>query len=146
MQKEANLKTGYLNPRVQRWLRFVLGGSINTAFTYAVYLAINLVLEYQLAYLLAYAIGVVFAYWFNAVAVFHVPLSWRGFFSYPIVYIIQYSVSALLLGALVEIVEMSESIGPLLVTIVMIPVTYVMSKLVLRWSSRLKSDQYSECA
>ena len=139
------MKNRMLNPRVQRWLRFILGGGINTAFTYTVYLAINIVLEYQLAYLLAYAIGIVFAYWFNAVAVFHIPLSWKGLFSYPVVYIIQYSVSALLLGVLVEIVEISELVGPLLVAIVMMPVTYAMSKSVLRWSSRLKSDQRSEC-
>lgn len=133
------------NPRAQRWLRFLLGGVVNTAFTYAVFLAINTVLEYQLAYLLAYAMGVVFAYWFNAVVVFCIPLSWKGLFSYPVVYVVQYLMSALLLGGLVEIIDIRESLAPLLVTTVMVPLTYVMSKLVLGWTNRPKIVGCSQC-
>ncbi len=122
--------------RTKRWLRFLLGGIVNTAFSYAVYLALNNVLAYQLSYFIAYALGVAFAYWFNAVVVFQVPLSWKGFFSYPIVYLIQYSISAFLLVSIVEIMGIVKSLAPLLVAIIMVPVTYVMSKLVLRWASR----------
>lgn len=127
-----------LSPRVQRWLRFIIGGGINTAFTYGAYLGMNLVLDYQLAFLIAYAIGVVFAYWFNAVVVFRVPLTWKGLFSYPLVYVIQYGASALLLAVLVEVAGVSEILGPLLVAIGMIPLTYVMSKLVLGWADHSK--------
>jgi len=127
-----------LNPRAQRWLRFILGGGANTAFTYGAYLAMNLVLEYQVAYLIAYAMGVVFAYWFNAVVVFRLPLTWKGFFSYPLVYVIQYGASALLLGVLVEVAGVSEILAPLAVTIGMVPLTYVMSKRVLGWTNRPK--------
>lgn len=127
-----------LNPRAQRWLRFILGGGANTAFTYGAYLAMNLVLEYQVAYFIAYAMGVVFAYWFNAVVVFRLPLTWKGFFSYPLVYVIQYGASALLLGVLVEVAGVSEILAPLAVTIGMVPLTYVMSKRVLGWTNRSK--------
>lgn len=125
---------GETEPRTQRWLRFLLGGGINTAFTYGVYLALNLVMGYQSAYLIAYSMGVVFSYWFNAVMVFRVPLSWKGCFSYPLVYIIQYGTSALLLGALVEVGSVSETLAPFVITIGMVPLTYVLSKLVLRVS------------
>lgn len=124
------------NPRVQRWLRFLVGGGINTAFTYGVYLTLNLVMGYQSAYLMAYSMGVVFAYWFNAVLVFRVPLSWKGFFSYPLVYLIQYGVSALLLGVLVEFGSVSTTLAPLAITIGMVPLTYVMSKLMLAYIAR----------
>jgi putative flippase GtrA len=123
------------DPRVQRWLRFLLGGGINTAFTYGLYIALNLVMGYQWAYLLAYALGVVFAYWFNAVMVFKVPLSWKGVVSYPLVYVIQYGASALLLGALVEMGPVNETLAPLIITVGMVPLTYVLSKLLLRTSS-----------
>lgn len=126
--------------KVKRWLRFLLGGGVNTVFTYAIYLALNTVLTYQLAYFIAYALGVVFAYWFNAVVVFRVPLSWKGFFSYPLVYVAQYVASAFLLGSLVEAVGIDEVLAPLVVTIIMVPLTYVMSKFVLEWANRLKSD------
>ncbi len=131
------MKSSAFGPRTQRWLRFILGGGVNTAFTYGVYIFVNLVLEYQWAYLIAYATGIVFSYWFNAVMVFRVPLTWKGFFAYPLVYIIQYGASALLLGVLIEVAEVHETLAPLAVTIGMVPLTYMMSKWVLRWTNRL---------
>lgn len=128
-----------LASRTERWFRFLVGGVANTAFTYALYLALNTVLAYQLAYFIAYALGIVFAYWFNTVMVFHVPLSWRGLISYPAVYVVQYLASAFILGGLVELADIDESLGPLVVAVVMVPVTYVMSKSVLEWASRPKT-------
>ncbi|MBT9173985.1 MAG: hypothetical protein DDT21_02396 [Syntrophomonadaceae bacterium] len=130
--------------RRKRWLRFLLGGGVNTAFTYALYLALNTILAYQLAYFIAYALGVVFAYWFNAAVVFRVPLSWKGLCSYPVVYLVHYLVSAFLLGGLVELAGIVESLAPLVVALVMVPVTYVMSKFVLEWTSHQKVDQLQE--
>jgi putative flippase GtrA len=116
-----------------QWLRFVLGGVINTGFSYLLYLALNLVLPYHYAYFLAYAVGIVFAYWFNSRFVFSVPLSWRGLFSYPLVYVLQYFVSALLLEILIARFSVSQRWAPLCVAAVMLPVTFVMSKIVLVW-------------
>lgn len=116
---------------VKRWLRFLLGGVVNTAFSYAIYILLNTVLVYQIAYLVSYTLGVIFSYWFNALFVFHVSLTWKGLFLYPSVYVIQYVISAFLLSALVEYAGVMESFAPLLVSIVMVPVTYVISKFVL---------------
>ncbi len=128
-----------IKSRVRRWLRFLLGGGINTAFTEGIYFVLNLTMNYQLAYLLAYALGVVFAYWFNAVLVFKVPLSWKGFFAYPLVYVLQYGSSALLLGVLVEFVNMNEKLAPLLIAVCMMPLTYTISRMVLNWSNKSNS-------
>lgn len=119
-------------PRAQRWLRFIVGGGVNTGFTYLVYLGMNIFLGYQVAYLIAYATGVIFSYWFNARVVFCVPLSWRGLFSYPIVYLVQYAFSAFLLGGLISFFNMREVVAPLVVAVAMIPFTYLISKLVLK--------------
>ena len=133
-----------IKQRARRWLRFLLGGGINTAFTYGIYFALNLTMNYQLAYLLAYALGVVFAYWFNAVFVFKVPLSWKGFFAYPLVYVLQYGSSALLLGVLVEFANMNEKFAPLLIAVCMLPFTYMLSRYVLSWSNKARffSDRH----
>jgi len=40
-------------PRSQRWLRFVVGGGINTAFTSLFYLGMHVFVSYQIAYLAA---------------------------------------------------------------------------------------------
>jgi putative flippase GtrA len=126
---------------MKRWLRFLAGGGINTAFTYAVYLGLNRVMPYQAAYFIAFALGIVFAYWFNAVVVFRVPLSWKGLFSYPVVYVVQYVASAFLLGGLVEVLGIKQSLAPLVVSVVMVPVTYVMSRFVIGWTSRTKTEK-----
>jgi putative flippase GtrA len=112
----------------QRWFRFIVGGGINTGFTYIAYICFNFFLNYQASYLIAYALGVVFSYWLNARFVFCVSVSWRGLFSYPIVYVVQYALSALILAGLVDQFKISESIAPLLVVGLTIPVTYIMSK------------------
>lgn len=115
--------------RTRRWLRFVMGGGVNTGATYLVYLGLNLLVSYQIAFFVAYAIGIAFAYWFNARFVFCTALSWRRFRSYPVLYLIQYASSALLLGGLIEFFDVKETVGPLLVAVLMIPVTYLMNKL-----------------
>lgn len=130
-------------PSSKRWLRYLLGGGVNTSFSYAAYLALNTIMTYQLAYFIAYALGIVFAYWFNARVVFRVPLSWKGLFSYPIVYVIQYLASAFLLGGLVEFMGIEETMAPLVVAIAMMPVTYMMSKLVLGWANPHKINHFS---
>jgi len=130
---------------MRRWLRFLFGGGINTAFTYCLYFALNLIMNYQLAYLLAYALGVVFAYWFNAVIVFKVTLSWKGFFAYPLVYVMQYCLSAFLLEVLVKVAHMDERLAPLLIVICMLPLTYMLSRYVLSWSNKASffSDRHA---
>ncbi len=121
---------------LERWGRFLVGGAINTGFSYVLYLLLALALPYQLAYLLAYAAGVVFSYWFNAVVVFRVPLSWKGFLAFPVVYAVQYIISAMLLGLLVELLHVPHKLAPLAVAACMVPLSYLISKVVLAWSAR----------
>lgn len=125
----------------QRRLRFLVGGATNTAFTYGMYLLLKLVLQYQIAYLIAYCCGVIFAYWFNAVYVFKVPLSWKGALSYPVVYVVQYGASAVLLELLVKLAKINSTFAPLIVTVCMVPLTYVLSKVLLEWSGRHKTEK-----
>lgn len=118
--------------RTQKWFRFVMGGIVNTGFTYVIYLLMRGLMGYQCAYFLAYVIGVVFAYWFNATIVFKVPLQWKSFFSYPLIYIAQYAISALLLGMLVYRMGFNEMLAPLVVAVLMVPVAYLLNAKVLR--------------
>ena len=121
-----------LSTRTKRWVRFLLGGCVNTGFSYVIYLALSTVLSYQFAYFFAYALGVFFAYLLNVKFVFRVALTWTGFFTYPLVYVVQYIFSALFLGAMVETLRVDKSFAPLLVTVVSIPLTYFINKLLLR--------------
>jgi putative flippase GtrA len=86
------------------------------------------------AYALAFATGVVFSYWFNAPIVFKTPVSWKGFFAFPLVYLVQYLLSAVLLSVFVERIGIPQSVAPLAVIVVTIPVTFVLT----RWFMRRK--------
>ncbi|MGQ3889256.1 GtrA family protein [Legionella sp. CNM-1927-20] len=112
-------------------LRFLSGGFLNTVLTYAIYLLLKLVISYQWAYLFAYVAGIIFSYSFNAKIVFKVQYSWKVFSYYPLIYIFQYIVSSLLLYILVELEKLNDTIAPLIVILIMIPLSYFMNKLVL---------------
>lgn len=127
-----------------RGLRFLVGGAINTAFTYAVYLLLKIIIPYQWAYFMAYALGVIFSYWFNARWVFRVPLSWRRLFSYPIVYVLQYLLSALCLGVLVEKLGVSVNLAPICVVVALLPITYLMNHFVLLFGAKAKGGEYHD--
>lgn len=116
---------------IRRWVRFAAGGLFNTAATYLIYLGLVQVMAYQWAYLVAYALGVVIAYLLNSLLVFRVPLSLGRASTYPIVYVVQYAMAAGLLALAVEVLQISEEIAPLAVLVIMVPVSYVLNRLML---------------
>ena len=113
-------------------IKFVVGGGINTAFTYGLYFGLQVIMPYQVAYALAFATGIVFSYWFNATIVFNTPVSWKGFFAFPLVYLAQYLLSAVLLSVFVERFCIPQNVAPLVVIIVTIPITFVLTRWFLR--------------
>jgi len=115
-----------------RWLRFIVGGAVNTALTYALYLGLATFLPYQVAYLIAYVAGIGIAYLINSKLVFGTPLSLKRASVYPLVYLVQYVIAAGLLAVLVEFAGLSEKIAPLVVIVAMIPVSYGLNWLALR--------------
>lgn len=128
-----------VTPRTRRWLLFLFVGGTNTVVSYGIYLALNLIWSYQSAYLVSYVLGICLSYLLNSRFVFRIPLSWRGIFAYPLVYLIQYLASAAALGTLVEVLHVHKSFAPLIVTAIMIPLTYSMSRLVLQLAHKTNS-------
>ncbi|MDP3228213.1 MAG: GtrA family protein, partial [Acidovorax sp.] len=87
----------------------------------------------------AFIAGVVFSYFVNSLLVFRVPLSWRKFMSFPLVYVVQYVSGALLLRLMVEEIGISNNWAPLLVTAALLPITYLLSKLLLMRKTKSSS-------
>lgn len=125
--------------RFKRWAKFLLVGLVNTGFSYAIYLLFQLSLTYQLAYFLAYIAGMLFSYVVNSLFVFYVPLSWKRLLAFPLVYVVQYVSGALLLGMLVEILSISKTLAPLISTVALLPLTYLLSRMVLLRKVNLES-------
>lgn len=117
-------------------LLWAVGGGINTVLTYGLYLAFNLVSTYRVAFTTSYIIGIVFAYFFNSLVVFNTPLSLAKFLQFPVVYLVQYLLSIGFLEVFVQALKVDERLAPVFVLLIVTPVTYVLSKWILKGKSR----------
>lgn len=115
-------------PRRAFW-RYLAAGVVNTGVTYALYLALLAVLPYAWAYTAAFVAGIVVAYVLQSRYVFGAAASWRTFFAFPLVYVVQYAVGVLVLRLLVESGAMSREIAPVLVLAITVPIGFLLSRL-----------------
>ncbi|MGN7761964.1 GtrA family protein [Paenibacillus sp. 22594] len=116
----------------KEFLKFVISGGINTLATYLMYLLLLLFFNYSLSYTISYVSGIFLSYYLNTVFVFKEKVSFKKFLKFPIVYLIQYLVNIFMLYVLVERVHLSTGIVPLIVIVVTIPITYALSKLIIK--------------
>lgn len=129
------------NPRVRRWISFLIGGGLNTGLTYCLYLLLSYLIDYQAAYAIAYVTGIVFAYFFNSKVVFKVEQSLIGMAIYPTIYLVQYLFGAMLLNLLVEHWHINKAIAPILVILLLLPSSYLLNKVVLKATRKIKPSK-----
>lgn len=111
---------------------------MNTLLTYGIYLLLNLYMNYQKSYVISYVSGIIFSYLFNAHVVFNVKKTWKGLIAYPLVYLIQYVLGAILLSVLVEKSGIPKEIAPLFIIVLLLPITYLLSKTILKATDQPK--------
>lgn len=116
-------------------LLWAVGGGINTLLTYGLYLLLVRVFSYRVAFTASYIIGIIFAYFFNALLVFKSGLSLKKFLQFPLVYVVQYLLSIGLLEVLVQALNVNTTIAPIFVLILVTPVTYLLSRWILKGKS-----------
>jgi putative flippase GtrA len=114
------------------FLRFIITGMINTGTSFVLYLMFKLVMPYSIAYVIAYICGVVVSYFLNSLFVFHQPLHWKKALQFPLVYVGQLILGFLLLIIWVERLHVNSTIAPILVVICTVPVTFVLSRLIIK--------------
>jgi putative flippase GtrA len=122
--------------RVREFITFAFFGAINTAVTYGVYVLCVRVIPYNAAYTISYAFGIVLSYWLNARFVFGERLRISRALQYPIVYAVQYLVGLAVLYVAVEVAGLNKYVAPLLVVVLTLPVTYVLSRYVIKRPAR----------
>jgi putative flippase GtrA len=116
--------------------RFLVLGSVNTAVTYGLYLALLPLLPYQAGYTVAYLAGIILAYVFNRNLVFLGHRGLRSVVLFPLVYLAQYLVSLLILWLWIDKGGLNASLGPLIVIAITVPMTYLLSREVFSESAR----------
>jgi putative flippase GtrA len=114
-----------------RFFVFVIYGGLNTLASYLLYLLLLAILHHQIAYLIAYLFGIALAYFLNLRFVFKSQSTLKKAASYPLVYVIQYIMGAVLFYVLVNLLLVSKLLAPLLVVAMLLPVSYFLNKALL---------------
>ncbi|OGO93882.1 MAG: hypothetical protein A3F41_00965 [Coxiella sp. RIFCSPHIGHO2_12_FULL_44_14] len=109
---------------------FAVTGTLSTLFMLGIYIGLNKIMNYQYAYLVAYCISVIALYFMNALWVFNQRISWQSCLKFPLIYLLQYLVGAVSLEFIVRL-GVSVTFAPVLVVIILLPVTFVLNRVVL---------------
>lgn len=108
--------------------RFLVSGGFNTALTYGMYLGLLTILPYQVSYTIAYVSGIVLAYVLNRFFVFKSHQGLKSAVMMPLIYLVQYLLSLLILWVWVEKLWFDSRLAPLAAIVLTLPVTFVLSK------------------
>jgi putative flippase GtrA len=119
----------------QEFFRFVVGGAINTAVTFALFEVLLWTgVPHLIAYSIAYVTGIVFSYWLNARYVFRKARTWKSAAAFPMVSLAQYVIGAALMWLLVDHLGVAPTWALVIVLAVNTPLSYLFSRLVFRHS------------
>lgn len=118
----------------RHFARFLLGGGVNTAVTYGLFMLLQWFIPAAGAYTIAYVIGILLAYGINTIFVFQTKPSVRTALQFPAVYVIQY-ISGLALLTLFTYMGLSNAVAMLLTIVVNVPISFLMTRYVLRPAS-----------
>ncbi|MFF5993861.1 GtrA family protein [Lysinibacillus sp. KU-BSD001] len=116
----------------KEFFRFLIVGGINTVTTYIIYALFLLFLEYNFAYIISYVSGIIVSFILNGKFVFKVHLTLEKAIKFPLVYVVQYMINFLVLNFLIKQLAIHELIAPVIVIIISIPITFILSKVILK--------------
>ena len=108
--------------------KFLISGGVNTALTYAVYLALLQGFPYPISYTFAFFFGIALMYALNRYFVFEAHRGVLSVVVLPLIYLVQYLLGLFLIWIFVEILGLTDSVAPLLVSITSVPLTYKLSR------------------
>lgn len=112
----------------RNFAKFLISGGFNTALTYGLYLLLLMFLPYTASYTISYIIGITFAYLLNRFFVFKSHQGIKSVAMLPLVYLVQYVVSMLIVWCWVEKLGFIDRLAPLVSIIITIPFSYIFSK------------------
>lgn len=136
-QSETNMRRSDVGKRLPRrelfrqGIYFAFSGVLNTVATYLLYLLLLSFLHYQIAYATSFIVGILFSYALSTRFVFRTTHSLAKFVLFPLVYLISYTAGATVLALLVSRFGVDQRIAPLVSACVTLPLSFILSRLVL---------------
>lgn len=113
--------------------RFIITGLLNTLNYYAIYAVLLLTgLPYILSHLSGFILAFIISYFLNCHFVYRVKPTWSRFLKFPLTQLVNMGMQTLLLFVFVDIFSWNEILAPLPVLIVTVPVTYTITRWVLK--------------
>ncbi|HFE6581744.1 TPA: flippase GtxA [Staphylococcus aureus] len=118
-------------------LKFIIIGGINTLNYYVVYLLLLKLLhiEYMISHITGFIVAFVISYYLNCYFVYRVKPTWRKFISFPITQLVNVSLQTVLLYVFVSWLNLPAEIAPFAGLIITIPITFILSKWILKDSN-----------
>ena len=107
-------------------------GATNSILTYLIYLALLGPVGYAVAYTISYACGIAFSYVANSVAVFKTQMNVKSAARFPLVYAVQYLAGLALMWLQIEVLGVPAWLAPWIATVLLLPLTFVLSRRLLR--------------
>ncbi|WTU05269.1 GtrA family protein [Kitasatospora sp. NBC_00070] len=134
--------------KAQLWqlVRFGLVGLVNTGTFYLLYLALHPFLPYFAAFTAAFLLSMVGSFFLHTRFTYRTRPSWRKFLLFPLPNLVNYLVQSVGVLALVQWLGLDSRIAPLLAAAVAIPVTFLLSRLVLTGRASAEPDQLGPAA
>lgn len=113
--------------------RFIVVGVINTFNYYILYLFLFHILHfnYLVAHISAFIISMIGSFYLNSYFTYRTRPSLSKFLKFPLTYVVNISVSTISIYILVNL-GLSETISPLIATLIAIPFTFIISKKILK--------------
>ena len=116
---------------MSQFVRFVGVGGINTLVTYILYVMLLQIFSYQVSYTITYVFGIFLSYWLNLKFVFKETGSKKKMLLFPLVYLLQYLLGIIIMYLVIEKLNIPKELAPIVVVIVTIPLTFLLSKIIL---------------
>ncbi|MEJ7220020.1 GtrA family protein [Staphylococcus gallinarum] len=115
-------------------IKFIIVGGINTVDYYIVYLFLLKILglNYLISHLTGFIVSFIISYYLNCYFVYKVTPTWKKFIQFPITQVINMGMQTLLLYIFVQWFQISSVIAPFVGLIITIPITFILSKYILR--------------
>ena len=115
--------------------RFLAFGIANTLLTYAIYCGLVSLVPAQIAYAIVYALGIALAYAGNVGWVFRVHPRLATAAIYPVLYLLQYFLTAGLLEVLTRYGSLGERLALAIAIVMVTPLSFFLSRRMLRGKS-----------